>query len=61
MKHKGRSASYARSQCSSDSAFGRKCPRYPVLIALLVLAILVTPFIAEAKQGREDVPLVRQP
>ena len=27
------------------------CPRYPAFIVLPVLAILVTPFIAEAKQG----------
>src|SRR5207253_4807944 len=33
-----------------------KCSRYPAFIVLPVLAILITPFIAEAKQGREDVP-----
>jgi hypothetical protein len=37
-----------------------KCPRDPALIVLSVRAILVTPFIAEAKQGRADVPLARQ-
>ena len=37
-----------------------KCSRYPAFIVLPVLAILVTPFIAEAKQGREDVSLARQ-
>jgi len=37
-----------------------KCPRYPALIVLPVLAILVTPVIAEAKQGRGNVPLARQ-
>jgi len=37
-----------------------KCPRYPALIVLPVLAILVTPFIAETKQGPADVPLARQ-
>ena len=37
-----------------------KCPRDPALIVLPVLAIFVTPFIAEAKEGRGDVPLARQ-
>jgi len=37
-----------------------KCSRYPAFIVLPVLAILGPPFIAEAKQGREDVPLARQ-